>query len=424
MQDCLPSRSGQAIPYTEYSQHLQRCLSSRFCHASGLTREQAQQPDLLQQGIALLASALESGPRAAATAQQRKTAHHAPRAESTQAGCAADVGARGADPSRQHASIASVHTSVGGACERSNPFSVSMSRPGIYLTPDQAGNPILAGDAQQAHLESGLQGNPGVSISLSGSLDLTAAAEEEAENCSLLSNCLGRNSLGKGMGSAPSPSLSEEWEGWDMQDSLHSPASELLGLPSAHGIEVPGTGLLGRFGSSVASRSPQLANVFQRQTAGVHSPVKASISLHELIPPHGDFEQNLRKHYDEDLAFLEDGSIVRHEELDATGQSDMQTLRYTKQLNKQDVALGRLDEDLPMYNGLGFADAGQAFCKDSLQDLEDPDELDTDLHDKSKLMKDTQGWHKLLPSSTATVTRAVNPDPVAAFSGFCDSLAV
>ena len=233
--------TGQAVPHTDYSQHLQRCLSSRFCHASGLTREQAQQPDLLQQGIALLVSALESGPRAAATTQERKTADRAPRAGSTEAGRAAagEEGVRCADPTCQHASTATVRTSAGAVHERSDPFGVIMSHPGIHLAPDLAEDAALADDVQQTPLKGGLQGSPGVSISLSGSLDFTAAAEEESENCSLPSDSYGGASLGKGMGSAPSPSLSEEWGRWDVEDSLHSPAEGSHSLPSAHDIEVP-----------------------------------------------------------------------------------------------------------------------------------------------------------------------------------------
>ena len=416
--------SGQAIPHTKYSQHLQRCLSSRFCHASGLTPEQAQQPDLLQQGIALLVSALESGPKAAATAQQRKTADHAPHAGSAKAGSAAagDEGVRGEDPICQHASTATGHISIGTACERSNLFRVSISHPGIHLASDLAEDAALAGDAQQAHLEGGSPGTSSdVSMSLSGSLHLTGAAEEQPEQCSLPFNCFGRNSLGKGIGSAPSPSISEECEAWDMEASLHSPARGLLDLPLADEIKVPSMGLCGGFEDSLASRSPQLANAFQQQTADIHSPVTASISLYELSAPEGDHEQDLARPFDEDLAFLEEGSSVRHEELFATDCSDMQTLRRTEQFNKRGIAQGRIDEDLPNCNGLELADAEQAVGKDPLQDLGDA-ELDTDLLDNSRRMRDTQVWYKV-PSSTA-MTYVADPDPVAAFSGFCDSLAV
>ena len=418
--------TGQAIPHTEYSQHLQRCLSSRFCHASGLTPEQVQQPDLLQQGIALLVSALESGPGAAATAQQRKTADHASRAGSAKADRAAagEEGVRGADPSRQHASTAAIHTSINGASELSIPFQVGMSHAGIRSAPDLAEDAAFADDAQQAHSEGGLQGNySDVSMSLSGFLQLTGAAEEQPEKCSLPFNCFGRSSLGKGIGSAPSPSISEECEGWDMKDSLHSPARRFLDLPLADDIKVPSMGLSGHLEGSAITRGPQLADIFQQQTADIHSPVEASISLHELKSLEGDCEQDLTKDFDKDLAFLEEGSIVSGEVPFATGQSDMQTLRCTRQFNKQDIALGRIVEDLPNCNGLDSADAEQAVGKDPLQDLRDAHELDTDLHDNSKRMRDTQGWSNL-PSSTAMVTCIADPDPVAAFSGFCDSLAV
>ena len=419
--------TGQAIPHTEYSQHLQRCLSSRFCHASGLTLEQGQQPDLLQQGIALLVSALESGPRAAATAQQkRKTADHAPRAGSAKADCAAagEEGMCNADPSRQHASTARIHTSINVASEFSKSFQVSMSHPGICSTPDMAEDAAFADDAQQGHLEGGPQGNSSdVSMSLSGSLQLTGAAEEQPEKCRLPFNCFGRNSLGKGTGSAPSPSISEECEGSDMKDSLHSPARRFLDLPLADDIKMPSMGLFGHFEGSAITKSPQLADIFQQQTASIHSPVEASISLHELNSLEGDCEQDLTRDFDKDLAFLEEGSIVSGEEPFAIGQSDMQTLRCTRQFNQQDIALGRIDEELPNCNGLDSADAEQAFGKDPLQVLRDADELDTDLHDNSKRMRDTQGWYNL-PSSTAMVTCIADPDPVAAFSGFCESLAV
>ena len=416
--------TGQAIPHTEYSQHLQRCLSSRFCHASGLTPEQAQQPHLLQQGIDLLVSALESGPRAAATAQQKKTADHAPRAGSAKADRAAagEEGVRGADPSRQHASTAAIHTSINVASEFSNFFQVSMSHPGIRSSaPNMAEDAAFADDALQASSEGGPQGNNSVvSMSLSGSLQLTGAAEEQPEKRSWPFNYFGRNSLGNGVGSAPSPSISVECEGWDMTNSLRSPARGRLDLPLADDIKMPSMGLIGHEGSGV-SRSPHLPDVFQQQTA--ESPVKASVSLHELSPLEGDHEQDLARPFDEDLAFLEKGSIVRHEELFATGRSNMQTFSCTEQFNKQGTAKGRIDEDLPNCNGIDIADVEQAVGKDSLQDLGGADELDTDLHDHSKRMRNTQGWCRL-PSSTAMVTRVADPDPVAAFSGFCDSLAV
>lgn len=426
MQDCLPSMTGQAIPHTEYSQHLQRCLRSRFCHASGLTPEQAQQPDLLQQGIALLVSALESGPRAAAAAQQRKTAYHAPRAGSASAGSAAagDERVHGADPIRQHASMAMGHTSIGTACERSNLFRVSMSHPVIHLAPDLAEDAALAGDAQQAHSEGGPQGtSSGVSMSLSGSLQLAGAAEEQPEKCSLPFNCFGRNSLGKGVGSAPSPDISEEYQDWGMKDSLHSPARGLFDLPLADDIMVPSMGLFEHLQGSVASRSPQLADAFQQQTADVHSPVTASISLYELSAPEGNHEQVLARPFDEDLAFLEEGRTVRHEAPFATGRSDMHTSRCTEQFKKRGMAQGHIDKDLPNCNDLNFADAEQALGKGPMQDLEAADELDTDLHDTFKQMRDTLSWYQL-PSSTAMVTQTTDPDPVAAFSGFYDSLAV
>ena len=418
--------TGQAVPYTEYSQHLQHCLSSRFCHASGLTPEQAQQPDLLQQGTALLVSALESGPRAAATAQQRKTADHAPRAGSAKADRAAagEEGVRDADPSRQHASTAKIHTSINVASEFSKSFQVSMSHPGIRSAPDMAEDEAFADDAEQAHLEGGPQGNSSdVSVSLSGSLQLTGAAEEQPEQCSLPFNGFGRNSLGKGIGSAPSPSISEECEAWDMEASLHSPARGLLDLPLADDIKVPSMGLFGHLEGSVASRSPQLADAFQQQTADVHRPVTASISLYELSAPEGDHEQDLARPFDEDLAFLEEGSTVRHEAPFATGRSDMHTSRCTEQFNKRGIAQGHIDKDLPNCNDLNFANAEQALGKGPMQDLEAADELDTDLHDNFKQMRDTLSWYKL-PSSTAMVTQTADPDPVAAFSGFCDSLAV
>ena len=151
--------------------------------------------------------------------------------------------------------------------------------------------------------------------------------------------------------------------------------------------------------------------------------MEALISSYELSHPQGDFEQNLTGHFDEDLAFLEEGSIGRHEELFAEGHIDLQPQRCTKQLNKQGIALGRIDEDPPDCDGLDFADAGQAFGRDSTQGLEDSYELDADLHDTSKLMSNTQGWYKS-PSSIAMRMPTLHPDPVAVFSGFCDSLAV
>ena len=420
MQDCLPALTGRVIPHTEYSRHLRRCLSSRFCHASGLTKEQAQQPDLLQQGIALLVSALESGPRATASIQQRKTADSALQAGSTKAGSAAagDERVCGTDPSRQHASTAVVQTSAGAICERKDPFCVSMSH-ALDLA-DLAEDAALADNAQQVHLAGGLQGNYGLSMSLSDSLDLTAAAEQEIEN-SMPSKPCRPDSLGMGMGTAPSPSRSEDWDDREIKDRPLSPAGEFYGLSSAHQVGVPSMGLFGRFEQSVASRSPQLAEGFEQRTAGVHSLKKASVSLHELSPFPGDSEQALRRHSDENLAFLEEGSIPRRGQLFATGHSDMQALRCTEQLNKQIIAPGIVDEHLPGCGGLDFANAGQAFGRDAIQDLEDADKLETELHDN--WVRDAQGWYELR-SSTAMVTRVEDPDPVAAFSGFCDSLAV
>ena len=122
--------TGQAIPHTEYSQHLQRCLSSRFCHASGLTLEQGQQPDLLQQGIALLVSALESGPksRCHCSAEEEDSRSRDPKLGSPRPAALLQVDEGMCMVQTQVASVPAqqaVHTRIDAVCERSKSFPAS-----------------------------------------------------------------------------------------------------------------------------------------------------------------------------------------------------------------------------------------------------------------------------------------------------------
>ncbi len=68
-----------AVPPEKYAHHLKSCLLQRFCQASGLSEEQARHPEALQQGIASLVSALDcnANKRSAGTSREASDKQHA-----------------------------------------------------------------------------------------------------------------------------------------------------------------------------------------------------------------------------------------------------------------------------------------------------------------------------------------------------------
>lgn len=420
LQERQPLARMPAVPPDKYADHLKSFLLHRFAQASGLSKDQAGHPETVQQGIASLVSALECNvtkSRAGGTSSKTDIPH-------ASTGAARAFAAR--SKSRQHVSAPStLYTSKGkqqmyktalpGASQirpssdllfcRSNP--ASLQRRGL---PQGMGTRAVP-RRQQSIPQSALMGSK--SVSLSPARDISEAVLPD----------LGAPNLGP-------DDCPDEW-----MDSIHNPGPYLdralceddqdgmwcmhVSLPErllTEDADMGETSPDAHTLASLPSSSPKLADALQQYA---ENSLQRELQDTDICPD-AAFEQACAN----DTRFAPDGDSFLHMmskgaelQLAASGRFNLQQLRVCQEARQEASGLsGRHDAWL----------RDPADLQDTSSDL--VSELDV-VFDKDGGEPEHRGeYGKLHMSSSGNSRQATcieaDPDPVAAFTDFCESLAM
>lgn len=342
MQDCPPPVDRRAIPHEQYSQHMQSYLRSCFCRASGLSEEQARNPETLQQGIAKLVSALVPAPQKPNTTSH-KVREHVRQAKHSKA---PDTGAATSgrhestpDPSwlRPDTARASGYEFEAPTLIESkaagDPLSSRASPAGLSRCLDLEYEDEGPGDIWQQD-RARFSGGQGISLGLADLLGEAALAESpQMPSPSLRQEDRPHDWLDSILSPSNSQGLSD-WLREDGQGNMRSRGSGSPDLSLTEDAEMPGMSPLAQPWGHLPSRSPQLADVMHPWAAD--SLPESSVSFDDCLDMDTD-EQSCPDSQtglpDEDLGFLETGYAAPSQETYRSGieHSNLQKPRSYEQ---------------------------------------------------------------------------------------------
>ena len=436
-----------AVPPEKYAHLLKSFLFQRFCEASGLSSDQARHPETLQQGIASLVSALDCNKSSMAAGCARNDMQHAgkgavrrPAADANKSsavtGCKitdkrpASKGATrmpaAGSKTFQHVSAPSMLYQSRSKQQLHKSAPPALSKGGtlnelLFRSSDPAGlqedKGLLQGMGataypwrQQGDNQNAFRGVQGVSLSL-------AEDDSEADLPDVAASDLGpHDCLDSWMDSihSPEPSL-DRVHRKDDRCSMHSMPSASPDLLLTEDADVAGMSpdahTLG-----VLPSSPKLADAFQQFAAD---------SLQEKLLKTNDFSgaevgqacangMGAAPAGDSFLRLLSKGAEA---ELEATEMPDLRPPNMHRDSNGDAYGLGG-DDAAWLHDPADLQDDSSELISDidALAD-KDVDELYSrarsgQLHVRSNSRSRQHTWLE------------ADPDPVAAFSGFCESLAM
>ena len=410
LQERQPLAHMPAVPPEKYAQHLKSFLLHRFCQASGLSEDQAGHPETMQQGIASFVSALEcelTKGKAAGTTSKTEMQHASTGVVKTSA-------AR--SKSRQHVSAPSTLYSS-KAKQQTYQTALPVVSQGrtpsdlLICSSDPArlrGRGLPQGMGAGALSQSTLMGSKGVSQSLAGE-------GSEAGLPALVAPNLGPDDCPhEWMDGIHNPGLYLDTlhceDDPDGMRCMHSSSPELLltGDADMAGMS-PNT--LG----SLPSSSPKLADALQQYAA---DSLERELQNADICPD-AEFEQacgNDTRTAPEDDHFFHMNKGAEAQPV-AIGQLDLQQLRMRQEARHEASGrCGRHDAWLrdPADLQGSSSDLVSEFDVVFDKDIDEPEHRGKygNLHVRSSVK-----------SRQATSIEA-DADPVAAFTGFCESLAM
>lgn len=402
LQACQPSAEMPAVPPEKYAHHLQSFLLQRFCQASGLSREQAMHPEASQQGIASLVSALgcNANKSSAAAGCKATDKQHASSGAARRPAAGSETFQHVSAPSILYPSRSKQRLYKSAppvACEeRTLSDSLFCSSDPAGLQEERGVSQGMRASAypwrQQGKDQSASMGVQGVSLRF-------PEDDFEAELPDLAASDLGpRDCLDSWMDSihSPEPSL-DRVPHKDDRYSMHSMPSASPDLLLTEHADVAGMSPDAHTLGGLPS-SPQLADVLDQYAAD---------SLQEKLLKADDYsDAEVEQACANDMGAAAAGDSFLHmlskgaeAELETTGLPDLQQLRWHREPHKDAHGLGGSDKAWP----------------------HDPADLQ---NNACELFSDLDALYSRARSGKQHVWLEADPDPVAAFSGFCESLAM
>ena len=465
------------MPPERYLQQLQGRLLQRFCQASGLSKQQAKHPETLQQGITLLVSALDAGPKVPRIAPSKTSEPAAPLTAATKAALASmeaeaagqAQGKNNSAPGRlckaatqgQMNNNALSFQTKDGAAGRS--LGISNCLAGFRNADKPAhtrSNPLLA--REHDSFGDGLLGVQGISLSLSGSLDQDIGADiAEAllplsmpdmegagegllgiQRVSLSLSATQGHAFGKAMHpsslpdveqdecdwmkstdvNSPAPSQSREhWLDQHYGDSMHTIASMAPGLPMTEDEdEALSPGLAQTW--PLPCSSVQLGDAKEQQHAFNRMP---ELSLEMCLDASMDGVQ--QNSPESDAKWLDEGGRAKRMGKFAESLREVSAPEHAMPQLDTKVDLLADNDKSPRGYTADWQDIASAGDTDEGQALQHPDAVFSGKREPSIILAESAhkfSGRRRSETSSWPVRVMSERDPVAAFSDFCDSLAV
>ena len=423
LQDCRqPPAQMPAAPPEKYTHHLKSFLLHRFCQASGLSDAQAGHPESLQQGIAMLVSALECSASRSCTAANKLTTdvkRLSIEAVRTSAALQRTV---------QHVSAPS-KLCPGKAKEMSKtalPIRVqgrATSDP-LFCSPYAAGlQEERRGLSQGMKTSADLWRQQGVDQSVLLGFKVFSPNVAVADPDARLpdtdpphlepDDCLDRW-MDSMQGSEPSLDRVHRNNNQDGNLRMPSASPEFWLTEDADMADAsPGASTLGMLPSS----SPRLADALQQYAMDSLPQTTLDASNCADAELEQACAEDIRAPPERDT-FLHNLSKGAECRLDASGRSDLQQWRMHQKPRDADPGLDENDEawlhnaeDLPGNSSILMSDVHVPLDRD----VEEPYQLRA-THGKLHVRNNSR--------SSQGIWLEADPDPVAAFAGFCKSLAM